>query len=321
MSLLLVGVIVLLFVVGLLFISRNNESSNDINEKEILVEAKSPAELSVVDIAISDLREESGDNLGMYARNEQEFASVRDAGAKIVNIDQYSTFFVYWLPENWKDIGTKRVLFLLHAEESSAYDTLDQLIAFAKEQEIGLASIQWGWKPKDSSDYVYLDQSETSMQVLYNVLQLAHSYIEPETSTSISSAALLADRYANSPLLGIAFLDNNLEKNFDYYYSIAGAIDLPNPYLSRIKEGSYGNGVLSGQTYYLWCGQNDLLQTADETTGLTNVSSCQMQDQLASTIAALAGVVEKYVQTEEGIATTWFDNPELQKEAFNMWTE
>lgn len=320
MALLLVGIVVVMFVIGLIFIGQNKEEpKNQVNEKEVLIEAKEPQDLVLKEIDIETLKDEKGDNLGMYARDEENYNSAVNNSFKTVNVDEYSTFFTYWFPDNWNDLDKKDVLFVLHGEDESAYKRALAILPLAKEKNLGIVVTQWGWKTKNATEFTYLDQTEVATQVLYDMLSIQYKYLEKKFDSKIDSVALLTYRRANSPLIGIAFLDNNLNKYVNYFFSISGLIEFPNVYVERIKNAQYGESVLAGQRFYLWCGEKDILQAADEGSGVQETNSCKSQENLNVALKELGAQVEQFERTLEGGQNTWFESMNLQTEAMKLW--
>ena len=104
---------------------------------------RDPATINLTEVNVSHLTVSPTDNLGVYKHAPDMYRFCQDIGAHIVNIPEYETYFVYWLPDNWDTLEEQRLLILLHGKEGAAYSRINHVYATAAQEDFGMVSIQW----------------------------------------------------------------------------------------------------------------------------------------------------------------------------------
>ncbi len=279
-------------------------------EESTIVELKDPETLNITNVEIDQLEISTSDMLEIYKSNTEIYETVKEVGAKVVNIPEYGTFFIFWLPPEWKSLNKKRIMVLMHGKESSAYARLYDLYETAKKEKIGLVSIQWGWPLQKGEDFHYLDKTENGIKVSYELMTIAIEFIDKKFGANKKLSAWNGFSQSSSSSITYAYLDKNNRNNyFRIFISISGAIDPEKPFIKDLIDGKYGKKPLQGKHFYLWAGSvgNKDQEKIDKVILSKDIIKKQ------------GGIVDKLIITEGGTRITWNSSKPLQGEAIKLW--
>ncbi len=289
------------------------------NLSTLSAELIDPLDLVVTDIDVSDLKEEDIDVYGFSERGADDYEFCQEIGARVVHIPEYSTYFAYWLPDNWDQLEEKRALVMMHGSVANAYAMFPHLYDTAEREEFALISLQWGWVPDNSgsADYVYLHDSEEGLRVAYDLMTVALDYVELHFDLDKELSAWNGFSRGSSASVAYAYLDKESENDyFQLFMSIAGPANSLNSLVANILDGTYGDNALDGKNFYLWCGTANVNVTADSDGEIVN--TCERMTNSFHPLSSLGASVE-FIETEGGEHDTWNESTELQKEAVDLW--
>jgi len=264
---------------------------------------RDPTTIPLQELGTSTFEESEIDRLGIYKTMEEPFDFCNGIGAKVVNIAEYETFFVYYLPEGWEDLEEKKVMVLLHDSDECAYSRIQGLYESAEKYSFAIVSLQWGWRPMKNGDYKYLDQD-----VLYDASIMALRYLEERYDIDEDDVAW--NGYGRSGGVSIAQAYYDVEKNgwFSLFMEISGGLDTSVSMVDDLIEGAYGESPIEGKSFYLWCG------TADNG-GLT----CEDMTLDCDLLVGMGAVVDYFDIGQDMDKTYWNNTPESQEHAIELW--
>jgi len=270
---------------------------------------------AIVNAEIISLHASTEDILQIYKDKPRLYRQAMAAGAKIVNLPKYETFFVYWLPDDFATLKEKEILVVLHGSNGNAYQPILDLCSIGNEEKFGIVSIQWGW-PSDifkempgeriakwEPMYRYFDPD-----VIYEIMSTAVEYMAQDQDIDIHRCAWYGfDKSAGQGVLH-AFYDTYTGNDyFRLFISASGGIDLTAPLIGELKEGAYGATPLKETHFYLWAGSRD-----------GDMSSTMMQSK--EIIESLGGAVPIFRVGEEG-HEGFNEKRKHQLEAVTLWRD
>ncbi|MFC1576871.1 hypothetical protein ACFL42_02920 [Candidatus Omnitrophota bacterium] len=216
---------------------------------------------------VADLRDAPHDIMGLYRDSEVEkyYRQAVAAGGKIVNLPEYGTFFVYWLPEGFSKAEEKKVLVVLHGGNANAYQHLINFIDTADKEVFGVISVQWGEPGEEYRKFPLMRLKKWEKIYLY---------FEPDVVYEIIGAALEytalkydVDKYLSAwsgfdrsagQCAVYAFYDKYTENNFfKLFIALSGGIESGQPMMAELAGGEYGDKPIGGKNFYLWCSGDD----------------------------------------------------------------
>ncbi|MFH1995605.1 MAG: hypothetical protein ABIJ27_01255 [Candidatus Omnitrophota bacterium] len=264
---------------------------------------------------IESLKSSEVDNLKIYRENPVDYRQAMDIGARIVNLEKYGAFFVYWIPDGFGKLRDKRVVAALHGENGNAFRQLVDLCGVAGEEKFAVVSIQWGWPVEEFKNLPMkmIDAWEKQREYLkpdniYEIMSVAIEYMRSRFGVDRSLCAWLGTGRAAGQSATYAFYDT-YSKNayFKLFIAVSGGVDETLSSIVALKGGQYGSAPIGGTNFYLWCGEKDAnrreLMTASE-----------------KLIEKLGGTVQLFRIAPEG-GDGFNRNREHQEEAVRIWKE
>ena len=296
--------------------SEENTSDHSGNSQEQL---KDPTTLTEQSIDISNLKEYEPGDIRYPGMSGKYFDLALERDSKAVVIPEYSTHFVYWLPPGWENLEEKRILFLFHGHDGTAAPRLNDLYDNALAYQIGVVSIQWGWRPEKGEDYRYLDETVEGMHVAYHIVEIALDYIEAHHGVDKNLSAWNGFSRSSGHSIVYAYLDTESGNGFfQLYMGIAGGFNIRTPFIEQLVNGEYGEKPVEGKNFYLWCGTSDEATDERVIEGYPN-SVCERQQLSRDILLERGGTVMKLRATPDAGHMTWNSKPKLQTEALELW--
>jgi len=253
------------------------------------------------------------DILDIYKDNSADYRDATEIGARIVNLHEYGTFFVYWLPPDFESLEEKRVLVILHGQNGNAYRHLVDFCQTAMREKIGIISVQWGWPNATfrgtpdrrivnwAKSYTYLPSD-----IVYEIMSTALEHMEYRHGINKHLSAWHGFSKSSTDCVLYAFYDTYTENDYFRLFIVAsGEADPNQKVIPELKAGIYGDKPLRDKNFYLWCGMKD-------------GNRCQTMQSTKELVEALGGTVQIFRSGPEGRGG--FENSEdHQKEAVTLW--
>jgi hypothetical protein len=282
---------------------------------------KDPLSLRLQDVDVTRLREHKQSDPEYPGMAGRYYDLAVERGARTVIVPEYGTYFLYWLPDDWSALEEKRVLAVMHGDDGTAAPRLHDLYEHAFEYGFGLASIQWGWRPSPGEDYRYLDETVEGMKVSYHIMELALEYIDRHHGLEETLSAWNGFGRSSGHSIVYAYLDKASGNNyFQLFMDIAGGLNATMPFVRGVVDGDYGPQPVRDKRFYLWCGTADDLKESPGTDGSSD-TVCASQESSQQALVARGGVIAKFSALPDAGHMTWNSEPELQKEAIDIWLQ
>jgi hypothetical protein len=280
---------------------------------------KDPTTLAVQDIDVSELREHQEGDLKYPGMSGSFYDLAIERGAKAVVIPEYSTHFIYWLPDNWSDLNEKRVIILMHGHDGTAAPRLNDLYESAAKYGLGMVSIQWGWRPGKGQEYRYLDETVDGMKVSYHIMEIALDYIALHHGVDKGLSAWNGFSRSSGHSIAYAYLDKESGNNyFQLFMGIAGGLNIVTPFIGGLADGEYGEDPVKGKAFYLWCGTADEIKEERKVEGYPDMV-CGRQELSKDILVERGGIIKGFTATPNAGHMTWNSKSELQEEAIEIW--
>ena len=173
--------------------------------------------------------------------------AARGIGADVSPTPDDRSFYLVWLPEGAVTFRPP-VIVALHDRGETAVDVVEAWRPYAAERGYGLVAVQWTAGPGASDEAVY--SSENLAMVLWPILR-GYDVI-PGTALLYGRGAGAAHAYL------LAALDRQTaDPLFKLVVADAGGIRPESPVYQDISSGRYGQIILAGTRWVLFCGGRD----------------------------------------------------------------
>jgi len=253
-------------------------------------------------VDVKSLKESPEDILGICKTHAEDFSRAKKAGCKIVNLPQYGTFFVYWLPEGFGRLREKRVLVMMHGSNGNAYRHILNMTDAGGKFGFGLVSIQWGWPSGKLGRYRYLSPMSS-----YRIMTAAVEYMALRHGIDKHLTAWNGFSRSSTQCAIYAFLDRQSGNDyFNFFIAVSGGIGPEQRMVRDLLSGRHGERPIEGEHFYLWNGKQDVRRT-----------ECMRNS--VSILEKLGGAVT--FRETAGIHGGFYHKPLCQAEAVELWKE
>ncbi len=196
--------------------------------------------------------ESDRDALG-YFRNSRSFPRCLASGAKVIDFPGEASFAVLWKPPNYH---SGRVMVLLHDAESNAYDELGSELAYAREHDYFLISLQW---------YDHHSQAYLSPTTAWRLLERTLHFVAARHDVDPNRAALSGFSRGAMMAYELAWRDAEMHHHFKLVICHSGAVfsdinQLPpsmrefETFFERFNRNEY---TYRGTKFFLYSGDRD----------------------------------------------------------------
>jgi hypothetical protein len=258
-----------------------------------------------------DLRPSTTDNLDIYKIHEADYQHALKQGVGIVNLPNYKTFFVFWVPPQLDRMSRKLAMVTLHGTDGNAYKQLTSLLDTATREGFALISIQYAIPKKVEENpngpakeiltYEYINPEK-----IFEIIGTAINYMTTNFQIDKHSNALLCvDKLAvDTPVY--AFMDKHYKTNyFNCFIGVSGSSTPDHPMLKDLLSGKYGDVPLRGKHFFFWC-------------GIREAGTCTHMKETQDIIQKLGGAVDVFRGSPEG-RDGFFKSPQYKVEAAKFW--
>lgn len=212
-----------------------------------------------------NLNPSTQDNLGIYRMDPEVYIEAMKMGVKVLNLPNYGTFFVYWIPNGFERARERRIMVTLHDENGSAYHQLMRLAETAKQEKCGIVSIQWGWpenlpKKLDQKQMPAVKQTcqYLTPQRTYEIMGIALNFLAFHHKATKTESTLFGFGKAASQCLDYAYLDKHTGSDFfKLFIAVSGAIEPGQAGIAEWKSTDSKSTPIQGKHFYLWCAKQD----------------------------------------------------------------
>ncbi|MDD2715783.1 MAG: hypothetical protein PHW04_07825 [Candidatus Wallbacteria bacterium] len=280
------------------------------------------------------------DGLKICKGDPANYRQAKLNGCRIVNLPSEKTFFVYWLPPDFKNLPDRLMMVALHGANGSAYKTILDLLDTARLENFALISLQWGWpkssltktskkSKKSSTERLFSDIRQSEKQntdpeadlvneshdsldyfdylgyeTVYKAAEHALSYLMESEYGDLKSSALYCPGRAATICPALALLDTKkqtgLYKLFISAYGYEEGTVMP-----ELNNPLHGDLPLSLKNFYLFAGVRD-------STAVDNLHQAKRKImELGGRIDAVRLAPERYNGFEA--------DPKYQREAIFFW--
>jgi hypothetical protein len=252
-------------------------------------------------LAVQKMREDKRDLLNIYLQDKAGYEAAKKAGAKIVNIPELNTFFVYYVHDGFQGMLEKRFFVIQHEQNENAYQSLLKMLPLIKGKYVGVVSVQW--KIPVATGVT----RDLETDALYQALSRAADYLGCHETARRNLAVWVGFGKAASYAADIAFLDRKTgNKNFVVYSCISGAIDESTQNVKDMLIVKYGQDPLEDAQFHLWAGKNH-----------QRGYICEKQEQNEKTLSRLGALIDRYKGVGED--TEFFTNPACFNQIWQLW--
>ena len=260
-----------------------------------------PAEGGGVDA--SQLTETDTDILGIYKNDPKVYNSVISSGARVVNLDPMETFFVLWVPDDYEDMATRRVMVVVHGHTGSAYFQVANELEFAQKYGYAIVAIQW-WTGEEEKMY--------SGEQVYAFMNVALQYMADKYNAQVDKCAYRGWSQGSGISYEVTYLDKINGTNYlKLIISHDGGM-MPDPsqmsvgreFVTNLYNGVYGQDAFEGAHFYLYAGEPEQAEYMHNT---------------AEVIPNYGGVVERLVEDIGAGHGGFFAHPEYHEEALEIF--
>lgn len=249
--------------------------------------------------------ESSTDLLGLY-QTSPNYQRVIEAGARVVNLTAYGTFFVFRLPADYERRDPRRALVAAHGSRGTAYAEIEQELELADKYGHALIAIQW-WLPETDS---YLEPD-----VVHELAGVALEYLHSAYGTDLHRAAFSGFSRGAAISYEVAFHDRQTGSNyFALTISQSGGVPLEGgrPFFAELESGAYGSDAFAGTHFFMYCGMRDEYWGPEQ---------CAQMHNAERIVSRYGATIEAFIEDPLGGHAGLRDNPEYHEQAVQKFLE
>ncbi len=254
-------------------------------------------------VDVTQLVETDDDILGISELVPGPYADAMAAGARVVNLEPMSTFFVIWVPEGYEEMEDRRVMVIAHGHTGNAYREMGLELGFPGEPDYAIVTIQW-WTGVEEVMY--------SAQQFYEFMDVALRYMAYKYGAQLDKCAYRGWSLGSEISFEVTYLDRISDTN---YLALTISHDggmMPDTenmsvgkeFTQNLYDGVYGDDAFEGKHFYLYAGAEPQIGYMSNT---------------EQVLTSFGGVVERLIADEGAGHDGFYLHPQYHEEALEIF--